>query len=83
AKEMGVIEVAFHKKRGLKEEDMVSSPTLYRKLRAFRAGIEANIASLKHNFNLKRCNWKGLARFKAYVWSSILAYNMFTLIRAG
>lgn len=83
AKEMGVIEVAFHKKRGLKEEDMVSSPTLYRKLRAFRAGIEANISSLKHNFNLKRCNWKGLARFKAYVWSSILAYNMFTLIRAG
>lgn len=83
AKEMGVQEVAFHKKRGLKEEDMVSSASLYRKLIAFRAGIEANIASLKRNFNLKRCNWKGLARFKAFAWSSVLTYNLFTLIRAG
>ena len=83
AKALGVQEVAFHKKRNLKVEDMVSSATLYRKLKAFRAGIEANIASLKNNFNLKRCNWKGLEGFKAFAWSGVFAYNLFTLIRAG
>ena len=38
---------AFHKKRGLKIEDMVRSRWVYRKLRNFRAGIEAGISCLK------------------------------------
>ncbi len=37
--------VAFHKKRGLAIEDMVKSRWVYRKLRNFRAGIEAGIFS--------------------------------------
>src|SRR5437879_11705982 len=41
AKARGVTDVAFHKKRGLAVEDMVKSRWVYRKLRNFRAGIEA------------------------------------------
>lgn len=81
AKELGIKDVAFHKKRGLKILDMVKSDWVYKKLRAFRAGIEGNIATLKDRFNLRRCNWKGLENFKAYVWSSVVAYNLVTLVR--
>ncbi len=76
AKALGVGDVAFHKKRGLAIEDMVKSRWVYRKLRNFRAGIEANISCLKRAFGLARCTWRGLAHFKAYVWSSVLAYNL-------
>ena len=47
AKALGVQDVAFHKKRGLAIEDMVKSRWVYRKLRNFRAGIEAGISCLK------------------------------------
>src|SRR5437870_10957020 len=47
AKACGVRDVAFHKKRGLAVEDMVKSRWVYRKLRNFRAGIEAGISCLK------------------------------------
>jgi IS5 family transposase len=39
--------MAFHKKAGLRIEDMVRSHWVYRKLRNFRAGIEAGISCLK------------------------------------
>jgi transposase, IS5 family len=76
AKALGVHDVAFHKKRGLAIEDMVKSRWVYRKLKNFRAGIEANISCLKRAFGLARCTWRGLAHFKAYVWSSVVAYNL-------
>jgi transposase, IS5 family len=76
AKALGVHDVAFHKKRGLAIEAMVKSRWVYRKLRNFRAGIEANISCLKRAFGLARCTWRGLAHFKAYVWSSVVAYNL-------
>jgi transposase, IS5 family len=76
AKALGVHDVAFHKKRGLSIESMVKSRWVYRKLRNFRAGIEANISCLKRAFGLTRCTWRGLAHFKAYVWSSVVAYNL-------
>ena len=76
AKQWGVEDVAFHKKRGLEVEDMVRSPWVYRKLRNFRAGIEAGISCLKRAYGLGRCTWKGLEHFKAYVWSSVVAHNL-------
>jgi len=76
AKKRGVNDMAFHKKRGLKVEAMAKSPWVYRKLRNFRAGIEAGISCLKRAYGLGRCTWKGLAHFKAYVWSSVLAHNL-------
>ena len=81
AKEKGVKDVAFHKKKGLKVENMVQSDWIYRKLRNFRAGIEAGISYLKRCFGLGRCSWKGLAHFKAYVWASVVAHNLVTLAR--
>ena len=80
-KALGVHDVAFHKKRGLKIEDMVKSRWVYRKLRNFRAGVEANISCLKRAFGLARCTWRGLAHFKAYVWSSVVAYNLALFVR--
>jgi IS5 family transposase len=81
AKAMGVEDMAFHKKCRLAVEDMVKSHWVYRKLRNFRAGIEANISCLKRAFGLDRCTWRGLAHFQAYVWSSVVAYNMALLAR--
>ena len=68
--------MAFHKKSGLRVEDMVKSRWVYRKLRNFRAGIEADISCLKRAYGLSRCTWRGLTHFTAYVWSSVVAYNL-------
>ena len=76
AKRLQVKDVVFHKKRGLRVEEMAKSPWVYRKLRNFRAGIEAGISCLKRAYGLGRCTWKGLAHFKAYVWSSVVAHNL-------
>jgi IS5 family transposase len=76
AKAQGVRDMAFHKKCGLAIEDMVKSRWVYRKLRNFRAGIEAGISCLKRAYGLARCTWRGLEHFKAYVWSSVVAYNL-------
>jgi IS5 family transposase len=46
ANTFGVCDMAFHKKAGLRIKDMVRSKCVYRKLRNFRAGIEAGISSL-------------------------------------
>jgi transposase, IS5 family len=76
AKAHGVRDMAFHKKGGLKTEDMVRSRWVYRKLRNFRAGIEADISCLKRAYGLARCTWRGLDHFQAYVWSAVVAYNL-------
>lgn len=81
AKALGVKDVAFQKKRGLKVEAMVKSAWVYKKLSNFRAGIEGNISCLKRRYGLSRCTWKGEARFKAYVWASTVAYNLMLLAR--
>jgi IS5 family transposase len=81
ARQMGVKDVAFAKKRGLSVLDMVKSNWVYRKLRNFRAGIEANISWLKRSFGLDCCTWRGWAGFKRYLWSSIVSYNLLALGR--
>ena len=81
AKACGVRDMAFHKKSGLKIQDMVRSRWVYRKLRNFRAGIEAGISCLKRAYGLALCTWRGLDRFRAYVWSSVVAYNLALLAR--
>jgi IS5 family transposase len=76
AKAQGVRDMAFHKRGGLRIEDMVRSRWVYRKLRNFRAGIEADISCLKRAYGLARCTWRGLGHFQAYVWSAVVAYNL-------
>jgi len=76
AKEAGVKDVCFARKRSLNILDMVKSSYVYKKLRNFRAGIEAIISTMKRAFGLDRCTWRGWEGFKQYVWSSIVAFNL-------
>jgi len=81
AKARGVTDVAFHKKRGLAVADMAKSAWVYRKLRNFRAGIEAGISCFKRAYGGGRCTWRGLDHFKAYVWSAVVAHNLVLFAR--
>ena len=80
-KARGVTDVAFHKKRGLAVADMTRSAWVYRKLRNFRAGIEAGISCFKRAYGGGRCTWRGLDHFKAYVWSAVVAHNLVLFAR--
>ncbi|WP_420637357.1 ISNCY family transposase [Candidatus Palauibacter sp.] len=82
AKALGVVDMVFHKKRGLDPLEMASSAGVYGRLRRFRAGMEAAISYLKRCFGLRRCNWRGLEHFRAYVWSAIVTHNLVVLARS-
>ncbi len=81
AKDRGIVDVAFHKKCGIAVADMVKSPWVYRRLRNFRAGIEAVISCFKRAYGAARCTWRGLEHFKAYVWSAVVAHNLVLFAR--
>jgi IS5 family transposase len=83
AKSSGVKDAVFAKKRGLNVLEMAKSTWVYKKLRNFRAGIEACISVLKRAFGLDRCTWTGWDGFNRYVWSSVIAYNLLTMARIG
>ena len=82
AKGMGVKDCIFHKKRGLTEEQMADSPWIYKKLRNFRAGVEAVISWGKRSFGLDRCVWKGWDSFQSYVMSGVVAHNLVVMAKA-
>jgi IS5 family transposase len=81
AKTLGVTDVCFQKKRGLKVSEMTRSSWVYKRLRDFRAGIEGMISFLKRAFGLDRCLWRGAESFASYVQASILSANLLTLAR--
>ena len=81
AKALGVHDMVFHKKKGLKITDMASSPRVYGRLRNFRAGMEAVVSYLKRCFGLGRCNWRGPEHFRAYVWSAVVTHNLWMIAR--
>ena len=81
AKGLGVQDVCFSKKRGLEVLDMTRSEWVFKKLRNFRAGIEAWISFLKRCLGLERCLWRDADGFARYVGSSIVAANLLTLAR--
>jgi IS5 family transposase len=81
AKALGVKDVCFSKKRGLKITEMVRSTWVYRRLRDFRAGVEGMISYLKRAFGLDRCTWRGQLSFGSYVWGSVVSANLLTLAR--
>ena len=80
-KAKGVVDVSFSKARSLSVTEMVRSSWVYKKLRNFRAGIEATISFLKRSFGMDRCTWRSLPSFKSYVWSSIVTFNLLVLAR--
>jgi len=77
----GVQDVAFSKARNLSVADMARSTWVYKKLRDFRAGIEATISFLKRSFGLDRCTWKSFDSFKSYVLSSVVSFNLLVMAR--
>ena len=81
-KALGVTDVAFNKKVGLKVPEMVRESWMYRALWRYRVGVESVISLLKRCFGLRACTWKGEAGFQAYVWSAVVAYNVLFLARA-
>lgn len=81
AKAQGITDVCFSKRKGVSVLEMVKSSWVYKKLRNFRAGIEANISVLKRAFGLSRCTWTGLDGFEKYVRSAIISYNLLMLAR--
>lgn len=81
AKSKGLKDVCFAKKRGLKEEEMCRSHYVYKRLRRFRAGIEAGISWLKRTFGFDRCTWKGWRSFQSYVWATVVSANLLTIAR--
>jgi IS5 family transposase len=82
AKENHIKDAVFAKKRGLSVPDMAKSAWVYKKLRNFRAGIEAGISTLKRAFGLDRATWTGWEGFTRYVLSSIVSYNLLVIARA-
>ena len=44
--------------------------------------MEAAISYLKRCFGLRRCNWRGLEHFRAYVWSAIVTHNLVVFARS-
>lgn len=81
AKERGLEDVVFAKRRNLEVEDMASSTWVYRQLRNFRAGIEGMISFLKRVFGLSRCLWRGAESFASYVGASVVSANLLLLAR--
>jgi IS5 family transposase len=81
AKKLGIQDVCFQKKRGLKVSEMTRSSWVYKRLRDFRAGIEGLISFLKRAFGLDRCTWRGAESFASYVQASVLTANLLILAR--
>lgn len=81
AKENHIKDAVFAKKRGLSIPDMAKSAWVYKKLRNFRAGIEAGISTLKRSFGLDRAMWTGWEGFARYVLSGIASYNLLVIAR--
>jgi IS5 family transposase len=81
AKELGVEDIAFHRKLGLEITDMVRSAWVFRRLRDFRSGIEGVISTLKRAFGMGRCPWRSFESFRAYVWASVTSFNLIALAR--
>jgi IS5 family transposase len=81
AKANHVQDAVFARRKGLSILEMAKSSWVYKKLRNFRAGIEAGISVLKRAFGLDRCTWSGWEGFKRYVLSSVVSYNLLVLAR--
>ena len=75
ATKAGISHIVFNKVVG-SLRNRISSKNLETRLKKWRSGIEATISNLKRGFNLFRCNWKGMAHFKAKVMWGAIGYNI-------
>ena len=80
-KALGIKRVGFHKKKGISVSAMGLKEKTLKVLRDFRAGIEGNISELKRAFGAGKALWKGEDGFLAFVWSSVISYNLTRMVR--
>lgn len=80
-KSLGIRDVVFSKAPGIAIKEMIKQTWLFRRLRHFRAGIEAIISFLKRSFGWDRCEWRSYGSFRAYTWGSVIAANLVMLAR--
>jgi len=78
---LGVKRVVFHKRVGISYHVMGVKRKTLERLRNFRAGVEGNISELKRAFGAGKATWKGHDGFNAYVWSSVISYNLVRMAR--
>jgi IS5 family transposase len=78
---LGIQHVVFHKRVGISYLAMGVKRKTFERLRNFRAGIEGNISELKRAFGANKATWKQHDGFKAFVWSSVISYNLVRLAR--
>lgn len=81
ARTSGVKQSVFNKPVGLSFHQMGVKRKTFEALKKFRAGTEGNISELKRAFDMAKATRKGDEGFKAYVWSSVLSYNLIRMIR--
>jgi IS5 family transposase len=77
----GLKHAVFHKRVGISYQAMGVKIKTFKKLRNFRAGVEGNISELKRAFGAGKAKWKGHDGFKAFVWSSVICYNLVRMVR--
>jgi IS5 family transposase len=80
-KELKVRDVVFAKSKGIEISEMAENEGEFRKLRHFRAGIEATISFLKRCVGWTRCTWRSLQSFQAYAWASVVSANLLLMAR--
>lgn len=78
---LGLKHAVFHKRVGISYQSMGVKIKTFKKLRNFRAGVEGNISELKRSFGAGKAKWKGHDGFKAFVWSSVICYNLVRMAR--
>jgi IS5 family transposase len=81
ARKAGVKRTVFSKPVGLNMNDMGVKRKTFDRLKDFRAGVEGNISELKRCFGLSKSSWKKREGFEAFVWSSVLSYNLTHMAR--
>ncbi len=81
AKDKGVKRTVFNKPAGLRYSDMGVKKKTFVRWRNFRAGVEGNISELKRAFGASKAKWKRQDGFDAFVWSSVLSYNLIRMAR--
>ena len=78
---LGVKRVVFHKRVGISYQAMGVKKKTFKRLRNFCAGIEGNISELKRAYGASKAMWKKEDGFQAFVWSSVICYNLVRLSR--
>jgi IS5 family transposase len=75
SKKVGIANIVFNKIRG-SIQNIAKNKWVEGKLKRWRSGIEAIISNLKRGFQIRRCNWKGIAHYRQKLFWSVIGYNL-------